>query len=198
MTDSCPACGLVDQVQHVPAAYHGGHSFFRGQGPMVAIPAGESVLFTSSQVSGVSMTAVARMLDPFPVRRRIGGFFAAAILLALIGLLFTLLPLSVQDDPPPGGAGSQLIAVVLMSIPAACVFASVGVLVWLAVKRVRANARQRRGIPAAQALWGHGRFCHRCGGVFFAAGTPGDVPAGRLLEPARFREVVAVAGGYDR
>lgn len=197
MTDSCPACGLVDQVQHVPAAYHGGHSFYRGQGPMVAIPAGDSVLYTRSQVSGISVTAVARALDPFPVRRRIGGFVASALLLTMIGLFFTLLPLSVPDDPPPGGTESLVVAIVLTSIPAACVFASVGVLVWLAAKRVRHNRRQRRGIPAAQALWGHGRFCHRCGGAFFAAGTP-DVPTGQLLAPARFRELISAAGGYDR
>ncbi len=198
MTDPCPACGLVDQVQHVPAAFHGGHSFYRGQGPMVAIPAGDSVLYTRSEVSGVSVTAVARLLDPFPVRRRTGGFVASAILFSLVGLLFMLLPQSALDDPPPGGAGSTAIAFAVLSIPAVCVFVSAGVLGWLAVKRVKANKRQRRGIPAAQALWGHGRFCHRCGGIFFATGTPGDVPAGQLVPPARFRALVAAAGGYDR
>jgi len=191
MTEPCPSCGLLDRVQHVPAAYEGGHSFYRGQGPVVAVPAGDGVVVTNSQVSGVSVTAVARALDPFPPPRRGGGLLAAAILLALVGSCFLLLPFSVSDDPPPGGTAAEVLGFALFSLPSVCVYAAAGVLVWLYVRRLREHRRQRRGVPAAQQVWEQGWFCHRCGGVYFA-------DAGRLLTPAHFRQLVARAGGYDR
>ncbi|GHF91993.1 MULTISPECIES: hypothetical protein [Amycolatopsis] len=191
MTEPCPSCGLLDQVQHVPAVYHGGHSFFRGQGPTVAVPVGDGLVYTSSQVSGVSVTAVARSLDPFPPPRRGGGLLAATILLALVGSCFLLLPFSVSDDPPPGGAVSEALGTALFALPSVCVYVAAGVLVWLYVRRVRAHRRQRRGVPAARQVWEQGWFCHRCGGVYFA-------DSGRLLTPAHFRHLVARAGGYDR
>ncbi|MCR6482234.1 hypothetical protein M8542_05375 [Amycolatopsis sp. OK19-0408] len=191
MTGPCPQCGQLDQVQHVPAVYHGGHAFYRGQGPMVAVPAGDAVVYTRSQVSGVSVTAVARSLDPFPPPRRSGGLLAAVIALALVGSCFLALPLSSFDDPPPGGAASQALGIALISLPSLCVYVAAGVLVWLYVRRVRAHRRQRRGVPAAQQVWEQGWFCHRCGGVYFT-------DAGRLLTPAHFRQLVARAGGYER
>ncbi len=191
MTEPCPGCGQLDQVQHVPAVYHGGHSFYRGQGPVLAVPAGDGLVFSSSQVSGVSVSAVARSLDPFPPPRRGGGLVAAVILLVLVGSCFLLLPLSAVDDPPPGGAASKVLGVVLISLPSLCVFAGAGVLVWLYVRRVRVHRRQRRGVPAARQVWEQGWFCHRCGGVYFT-------DAGRLLTPAHFRQLVARAGGYER
>jgi hypothetical protein len=193
MTEPCPSCGQLDRVQHVPAVYHGGHSFYRGQGPMVAVPAGDGVVYTSSQVSGVSVTGVARALDPFPPPRRNGGLPAAVILLLMVGSCFLLLPLSAVDDPPPGGAGSKVLGIALISLPSLCVYVAAGTLVWLYVRRVRAHRRQRRGVPAAQQVWEQGWFCHRCGGVYFA-----DARAERLLTPAHFRQLVARAGGYDR
>ena len=191
MTEPCPSCGLLDQVQHVPAVYHGGHSFYRGQGPAVAVPAGDGLVSTSSQVSGVSVTAVARSLDPFPPPRRGGGLLAAVIVLAMVGSCFLLLPFSAADDPPPGGAGAKALGFAVLSVPAFAVYVAAGVLVWLYVRRVRAYRRQRRGVPAAQQVWEQGWFCHRCGGVYFA-------DSGRLLTPAHFRHLVARAGGYDR
>ncbi|HET6711470.1 hypothetical protein [Amycolatopsis sp.] len=191
MTEPCPSCGLLDRVQHVPAAYHGGHSYYRGRGPAVAVPAGDGVVVTNSQVSGVTVTAVARALDPFPPPRRGGGLLAAAIALALAGSCCLLLPLSAADDPPPGGAAAKALGFTVLSLPAFAVYVAVGVLVWLSVRRVRAHRRQRRGVPAARQVWEQGWFCHRCGGVYFA-------DAGRLLTPAHFRHLVARAGGYDR
>jgi hypothetical protein len=191
MSEPCPSCGQLDQVQHVPAVYHGGHSFFRGQGSVVAVPAGDGLLYANSQVSGVSVTAVARSLDPFPPPRRGGGLVAAVIALALVGSCFLLLPLSAVDEPPPGGPASRVLGVALISLPSLCVFVAAGVLVWLYVRRVRAHRRQRRGVPAATQLWEQGWFCHRCGGVYFS-------DAGRLLTPAHFRQLVARAGGYER
>jgi hypothetical protein len=191
MTEPCPSCGLLDRVQHVPAVYQGGHSFYRGQGPLVAVPAGDGVVYASSQVSGVSVTAVARSLDPFPPLRRGGGLVAAVVALALVGGCFLMLPLSAVDDPPPGGAGGRVLGFALISLPSLCVFVAAGVLVWLYVRRVRAHRRERRGVPAARQVWEQGWFCHRCGGVYFTDG-------GRLLTPAHFRQLVARAGGYDR
>jgi hypothetical protein len=191
MTEPCPNCGLLDRVQHVPAAYHGGHSFYRGQGPLVAIPAGDSVVYTNSQVSGVSVTAVAQALDPFPPPRRGGGLRAATFVLALAGSCFLLLPFSAFDDPPPGGAAARVLGMAVLSLPAVCVYGAAGVLVWLYVRRVREHRRQRRGVPAARQVWEQGWFCPRCGGVYFA-------DTGRLLTAAQFRQLVARAGGYDR
>ncbi|WP_410566598.1 hypothetical protein [Amycolatopsis sp. cmx-4-61] len=191
MTEPCPSCGLLDRVQHVPAAYHGGRSFFRGRGPAVAVPAGDGVVVTNSQVSGVSVTAVARALDPYPPPRRGGGLLVAAILLALVGSSFLPLPFWASDDPPPGGAAAEALGIALFALPSACVYAAAGVLAWLYARRVRAHRRQQRGVPAAQQVWEQGWFCHRCGGVYFADG-------GRLLTPAHFRHLVARAGGYDR
>jgi len=191
MTDPCPSCGLLDRVQHVPAVYQGGHAFYRGQGPLVAVPAGDGVVYASSQVSGVSVTAVARSLDPFPPPRRGGGLVAAVVTLALVGGCFLMLPLSAVDDPPPGGAGGRVLGFALISLPSLCVFVAAGVLVWLYVRRVRAHRRERRGVPAARQVWEQGWFCHRCGGVYFTDG-------GRLLTPAHFRQLVARAGGYER
>ncbi|MEV5718890.1 hypothetical protein AB0L41_33800 [Amycolatopsis mediterranei] len=191
MTEPCPSCGLLDRVQHVPAAYHGGHSFYRGQGPSVAVPAGDAVVVTKSQVSGVSVTAVARALDPFPPPRRGGGLLAAAIVLAMVGSCFLVLPFSASEDPPPGGAAAKVLGVALFSLPSVCVYVAAAVLVWLYARRVRAHRRQRRGVLAARQVWEQGWFCHRCGGVYFAE-------AGRLLTPAHFRQLVARAGGYDR
>lgn len=191
MTEPCPSCGQLDQVQHVPAVYHGGHSFYRGQGPVMAVPAGDGVVVTRSQVSGVTVSAVARALDPFPPRRTGGGLLAGAILLALLGGLLLLVPFAVAGDPPPGGAASELLGVAFFSLPSLCAFIAAGTLVWLYVRRVRAHRRQRRGVPAATQLWEQGWFCHRCGGVYFA-------DAGRLLSPSHFRQLVARAGGYER
>jgi hypothetical protein len=191
MTEPCPSCGQLDQVQHVPAVYQGGHSFFRGQGPTVAVPTGDGLLYTSSQVSGVSVSAVARSLDPFPPPRRNGGLVAAVIVLALVGSCFLALPLSAVDDPPPGGPAAQALGIAVISLPAVCVYVAAGVLVWLYVRRVRAFRRQRRGVPAARQVWEQGWFCHRCGGVYFT-------DAGQLLTPAHFRQLVARAGGYER
>jgi hypothetical protein len=184
MTGPCPSCGQLDRVQRVPAVYYGGHSYYRGQGPVVAVPAGDGVVHTSGQVSGVTVTGAARALDPFPPRRRDGGLVAAVVLLAVVGSCFLLLPLSSIDDPPPGG----VLGFGLISLPSACVYAAVGTLVWLYVRRRREHRRRREGIPAAQAVWERGWFCHRCGGVF--------LPEGPLMAPARFRELVARAGGY--
>jgi hypothetical protein len=191
MTEPCPSCGLLDRVQHVPAVYQGGHSFYRGQGPLVAVPAGDGVVYANTQVSGVSVTAVARSLDPFPPPRRGGGLVAAVVALALVGGCFLMLPLSAVDDPPPGGAGGRVLGFALISLPSLCVFVAAGVLVWLYVRRVRAHRRERRGVPAARQVWEQGWFCHRCGGVYFTDG-------GRLLTPAHFRQLVARAGGYER
>ncbi|WP_372665189.1 hypothetical protein [Amycolatopsis kentuckyensis] len=191
MTEPCPSCGQLDQVQHVPAVYQGGHAFFRGQGPAVAVPAGDGFVYTSSQVSGVSVSAVARSLDPFPPPRRGGGLVAAVLALALVGSCLLALPLSAVDDPPPGGAGAAALGYAALSLPALCVYAAAGVVIWLYVRRIRAHRRQRRGVPAARQVWEQGWFCHRCGGVYFA-------DAGRLLTPAHFRQLVARAGGYDR
>jgi hypothetical protein len=188
MTEPCPSCGHLDRVQHVPAVYYGGHSYYRGQGPMVAVPAGDGVIYTSSQVSGVTVSGAARALDPFPPRRRNGGLVAALVLLALVGSCLLLLPFSAVDDPPPGGTGAQVLAIGLISLPSVCVFGAVGTLIWLYVRRVRESRRRRAGIPAAQALWERGWFCHRCGGVYLAQG--------QLMTPARFRELVGQAGGY--
>jgi hypothetical protein len=182
---------LLDQVQRVPAVYQGGHSFFRGHGPAVAVPSGDGVVVANAQVSGVSVSAVARALDPFPPPRRGGGLLAAVIGLALVGSCFLLLPFWVSDDPPPGGAGSKVLGIAVFSLPAVCVYGAVGVLAWLYVRRLRAYRRQQRGVPAAQQVWEQGWFCHRCGGVYFADG-------GRLLTPEHFRQLVARAGGYDR
>ncbi|WIV54876.1 hypothetical protein [Amycolatopsis nalaikhensis] len=190
MTEPCPSCGQLDQVQHVPAVYQGGHSFYRGQGPTVAVPAGDGVVYTSSQVSGVSVTAVARSLDPFPPPRRNGGLLAAVIALALVGSCFLLLPFSAADDPPPGGPGAKVLGFAVLALPAVGVYVAAGVLIWLYVRKLRAHRKQRRGVPAAQQVWEQGWFCHRCGGVYFA-------DAGRLLTPAHFRQLVARAGGYD-
>lgn len=187
MTEPCPSCGQLDQVQHVPAVYQGGHAFFRGQGPTVAVPTGDGLVSTSSQVSGVSVSAVARSLDPFPPPRRSGGLVAAVIALVLVGSCFLALPLSSLDDPPPGGA----LGIAVISLPALCVYVAAGVVIWLYVRRLRAHRRQRRGVPAARQVWEQGWFCHRCGGVYFA-------DAGRLLTPAHFRQLVARAGGYER
>lgn len=189
MTEPCPGCGRLDQVQHVPAVFQGGHSFFRGQGP--AVSSGDGVVFTKVQVSGVSVTAVAPALDPSPPPRRGGGLLAAAIVLALAGSCFLLLPFSAFGDPPPGGVAAKVLGVVVISLPSVCVYAAAGVLVWLYVRRLRAHRRQRRGVPAARQVWEQGWFCHRCGGVYFA-------DSGRLLTPAHFRQLVARAGGYDR
>jgi hypothetical protein len=191
MTEPCPSCGLLDRVQHVPAAYHGGHSFYRGRGPAAVVPAGDGVIVTNGQVSGVSVTAVARALDPFPPPRRGGGLLAAAIVLVLAGSCFLLLPFSASADPPPGGVASKVLGIALISLPAVCVYVAAGVLVWLYARRLREHRRQRRGVPAAQQMWEQGWFCHRCGGVYFA-------DTGRLLSPAHFRQLVARAGGYDR
>lgn len=190
MTEPCPSCGQLDQVQHVPAVYQGGHSFYRGQGPTVAVPAGDGVVYTSSQVSGVSVTAVARSLDPFPPPRRNGGLLAAVIALALVGSCFLLLPFSAADAPPPGGPGAKVLGFAVLALPAVGVYVAAGVLIWLYVRKLRAHRKQRRGVPAAQQVWEQGWFCHRCGGVYFA-------DAGRLLTPAHFRQLVARAGGYD-
>ena len=191
MTEPCPGCGLLDQVQRVPAVYQGGHAFFRGQGPAVVVPVGEGLVSTRSQVCGVSVSAVARALDPFPPPRRSGGLLAAVIVLAMVGSCFLLLPFSAFDDPPPAGAGSKVVGIAVILLPALCVYVAVGVLVWLYVRRVRADRRQRRGVPAARQVWEQGWFCHRCGGVYLA-------DAGRLLTPAHFRQLVARAGGYER
>jgi hypothetical protein len=193
MTEPCPGCGQLDQVQHVPAVYQGGHAFFRGRGPTVAVPTGDGLVFTSSQVSGVSVSAVARSLDPFPPPRRHGGLLAAVLVLALTGSCFLLLPFSAFDDLPPGGAGAAALGFAVLALPSACVYVAAGVLVWLYVRRLRERRRQRRGVPAARQLWEQGWFCHRCGGVYFA-----DARAGRLLTPEHFRQLVARAGGYDR
>ncbi|WP_328648321.1 hypothetical protein OHS58_12570 [Amycolatopsis sp. NBC_00348] len=188
MTAPCPSCGQLDQVQHVPAVYYGGHSYYRGQGPTVAVPAGDGVIYTSGQVSGVTVTGVARALDPFPPRRRAGGLVAGVVLLLMVGSCFLWLPFSAVDDPPPGGAGGLVLGFALLALPSVCVFGGAGTLIWLYVRRVREYRRRRAGIPAAQALWEQGWFCHRCGGVYLAQGP--------LMAPARFRELVGEAGGY--
>jgi hypothetical protein len=113
------------------------------------------------------------------------------IVLTLVGGCFLLLPFAAFGDPPPGGAGSEVVGVAVVSLPALAVFVAAGVLVWLYVRRVRVDRRQRRGVPAARQVWEQGWFCHRCGGVYFA-------DAGRLLTPAHFRQLVARAGGYER
>src|SRR5690349_14152718 len=138
MTEPCPGCGLLDRVQRVPAVYQGGHAFYRGQGPAVVVPSGAGLVSTRSQVSGVSVSAVARALDPFPAPRRSGGLLAAVIVLALAGSCFLLLPFSALGDPPPGGVGSKVVGVAVVSLPALCVYVAAGVLVWLYVRRVRA------------------------------------------------------------
>jgi hypothetical protein len=192
MTEPCPGCGLLDQVQRVPAVYQGGHSFFRGQAPAVVVPSGDGLVVAAGrQVNGVSVSAVARALDPFPPPRRGGGLLAAVIVLVLVGSCFLGLPFSAFEDPPPGGAASKVVGVAVVSLPALSVYVAAGVLVWLYVRRVRADRRQRRGVPAARQVWEQGWFCHRCGGVYFA-------DAGRLLTPAHFRQLVARAGGYER
>jgi hypothetical protein len=157
----------------------------------VAVPSGDGVVVANAQVSGVSVSAVARALDPFPPPRRSGGLLAAVIVLTLVGGCFLLLPFAAFGDPPPGGAGSEVVGVAVVSLPALAVFVAAGVLVWLYVRRVRVDRRQRRGVPAARQVWEQGWFCHRCGGVYFA-------DAGRLLTPAHFRQLVARAGGYER
>jgi hypothetical protein len=43
---------------------------------------------------------------------------------------------------------------------------------------------------------GQHRAGHRCGGVFFPAGTPLEVPTGQLLPALAFRQLVWTAAGY--
>lgn len=188
MTAPCPSCGQLDQVQHVPAVYYGGHSYYRGQGPTVAVPAGDGVIYTSGQVSGVTVTGVARALDPFPPRRRGRRARRGRGAAPDGGELLPVAAVLRGRRPSPGGTGGLVLGFALLALPSVCVFGGAGTLIWLYVRRVREYRRRRAGIPAAQALWEQGWFCHRCGGVYLAQGP--------LMAPARFRELVGEAGGY--
>jgi hypothetical protein len=66
----------------------------------------------------------------------------------------------------------------------------------LFIRRQRINARLRRGNAASVALWSAAWFCHRCGGVFFPAGTPLEVPTEQLLPAVAFRQLVWTTAGY--
>ena len=139
MTEPCPGCGQLDQVQQVPAAYRGG----------------------SPGVGDASFAA----LDPYPPPHRSGGLLAAVIVLVVAGSGLLLLPFSVLGGP---GAGTKAMDVLVVSLPALCGYVAAGVLAWRYARRVREFRRQRRGVPAARQVWEQGWFCHRCGGVYFA------------------------------
>ncbi|MFE0020668.1 hypothetical protein [Amycolatopsis sp. NPDC059021] len=196
MTVACPGCTQVDQVQHVPAAYDAGHSTYQGTGPLIGMPAGDGqVIYSRSVHRGVAVTATARALDPFPVTRGGGCFLSVALVLLLpaIGLVFAVR--SLFDGPAASAADRVGQWFVAIMFPAGA-FALVALFAWLFVRRVRHNARMRRGIPAARAVWQAAWFCHRCGGVFFPHGTPFEVPCGHLLSTAAFRGIIARSGRY--
>ncbi len=183
MEIACPQCAQVDQVQSVPAVFQGGQSTIRVQGPMTAVPAGDGVVYTSTTHRGVSVTATAAALDPYPVRRGGGCLLTLALLMLLPALWFT----SLADDTTPtsGDHVGQVIGTWIFPFGA---YALVALFAVLFVLRVRRNARIRRGIPDAVSLWSRAWFCHRCGGVFF--------PQGRLMSAAEFRGQVWRAGNY--
>ncbi|MFI7119035.1 hypothetical protein [Amycolatopsis sp. NPDC049868] len=188
MEIACPQCAQVDQVQSVPAVFQSGQTTYRMQGGMTAIPAGDGVVYTATTHTGVSVTATAASLNPYPVLRGGGCFLALALVLSIPAFVFLAFANDVLDEnvaPTADGRVAQFIGASIFPVGA---FALVALFAVLYVLRLRRNARIRRGIPAALEYWRQAWFCHRCGGVFF--------PRGDLMPAATFRGQVWRAGDY--
>ncbi len=188
MEIACPQCARVDQVQSVPAVFQGGQTTYRVQGPMTAVPAGDGVVYPATAHRGVSVTATAAALDPYPVLRGGGCFLAPALVLLIPAFVFVSFAADVLAENPAPTAGGRVGATIGAWIFPFGAFALVALFAVLFVLRLRRNARIRRGVPDALALWRQAWFCHRCGGVFF--------PRGELMSAAAFRGHVGRAGGY--
>ncbi|WP_409491403.1 hypothetical protein [Amycolatopsis sp. cmx-11-12] len=188
MEIACPQCAQVDQVQSVPAVFQGGQTTYRVQGSMTAVPAGDGMVYTATSHRGVSVTATAAALNPYPVVRGGGCFLTLALFLLIPAFVFVSFANDVLAENPAPTAGARAGAAVGAWIFPFGAFALVALFAVLFVLRLRRNARIRRGIPDALAYWRQGWFCHRCGGVFF--------PRGDLMSAATFRGQVWRAGGY--
>jgi hypothetical protein len=185
---ACPQCAQVDQVQSVPAVFQSGQTTYRVQGSVTAVPAGDGVVYTATSHRGVSVTATAAALNPYPVVRGGGCFLTLALLMLIPAFVFVSFATDVLAENPAPTAGAragQLIGAWIFPFGA---FALVALFAVLFVLRLRRNARIRRGIPTALACWRQAWFCHRCGGVFF--------PRGELMPAATFRAELWRAGGY--
>ncbi|MEV7548047.1 hypothetical protein AB0N89_00305 [Amycolatopsis sp. NPDC089917] len=188
MEIACPQCAQVDQVQSVPAAFQGGQTTYRVQGGVTAVPAGDGVVYASTTHRGVSVTATAAALNPYPVVRGAGCLLTVALFLLIPAFAFVSFATGAgAGDPAPtaGGRVGQLAGTWFFPFVS---FALVALFAVLFVLRLRRNARIRRGIPDALAYWRQAWFCHRCGGVFF--------PRGELMSAAAFRGQVWRAGDY--
>jgi hypothetical protein len=194
LSGGCPHCGQIDQVQNVPAVVAGGHSTYRGASPMVGSAPG-GVFVGYQQHGGVAVTETARGLNLVPPWPRTGCLIVGVVLLSLgtLGLTNLAGKASAPEDLDAArqagtAAGRWLLPAMGLAITA--------LLVWFLIRAMRTRSRIRRGMPAALAVWNSGWFCHRCGGVFFPAGTPHDVPTARLLSSREFQGIVHHAGRF--
>ncbi|AUI58809.1 hypothetical protein [Amycolatopsis sp. BJA-103] len=185
---ACPRCAQVDQVQSVPAVFQAGQTTYRVQGSMTAVPAGDGVVYTATAHRGVSVTATAAALNPYPVVRGGGCFLTLTLLMLIPAFVFVSFANDVLAENPAPTAGGRVGAAIGAWIFPFGAFALVALFAVLFVLRLRRNARIRRGIPDALEYWRQAWFCHRCGGVFF--------PRGDLMPAAEFRGRVWRAGGY--
>jgi hypothetical protein len=194
---SCPQCGEPDQVQSVPAVFQSGHLAYHTDHQVVAFVNGIALPGVTRE-EHVAVTHTASALDPKPPLRRGGGcFLALALFLLPPTILFSFIAVQVYSDE--GGrattAGHQVASFIGSWLIPGFTAALVTIFFALFIRRQRINARLCRGNPASVALWSAAWFCHRCGGVFFPVGTPLDIPAGQLLPPLAFRQLVWTAAG---
>jgi hypothetical protein len=181
----------------VPAVFQSGHVTYHTDSPVVAVVNGMAVPGVAHE-ERVAVTHTASALDPTPPLRGGGCFLALALFLVLPTVLFSFIAVQVYSEGRAEAttAAHQVASFIGSWLIPGFTAALLTVFFALFIRRQRINARLRRGNPASVALWSAAWFCHRCGGVFFPAGTPLEVPTGQLLPALAFRQLVWTAAGY--
>jgi hypothetical protein len=168
---TCPGCGLHDQVQAVPAVWAAQRSTTR----ISADHYSPSVGWTATQGRAVTVTALGRMLAP-PRPSTPWAILAAIGATGVCGFFELIALAAATGGNAPAGRDASGFLLVTTLVLAGCAALTVSLL----RRRRVTDASLASARAHARARWERARYCARCHGVFVPSA------AANLLTPARF------------
>ncbi|MEV6334646.1 hypothetical protein AB0M12_08000 [Nocardia vinacea] len=194
---TCPHCRQLDSVQSVPALNADGVSTSSGTDVYSGVGVASTGLvpvFGTATVERTHTTSLARSLAREPARTPAGRLIFFALVLLLPAMCWIVPAIISIADPYPGvspwvAALSTVIFFVVLTTPG-------GLLLSVAVRRIRRNGKVVRGRRRAHAVWQAGFYCHRCGVAFWPFSPAPGIPSREAFAPQHFRWFVWNAGGY--
>jgi hypothetical protein len=164
---SCPHCGQLDQVRHVPEEYRRSRSSSEMHG-WLRSSSGSRLVVGRFGGGMTTTTPLTRLLAPpsLPARPRV------TVLLGLFALLLIMVLADMTSAHPVNPRAMDLVLVVIFGALPVSWLVAVARSLWQ-------RAARRQLIDQAGQLWHRCWYCGRCGRAFLG-GEDALLPAGRL------------------